>query len=209
MIINWNVFYLVIWLASMYTTIKCARWVQSVLIVKKLTQVITNSAQIQSKYVIQAVDNMIWKRLATPFSHRKGPKKRWSGTQHSQSYKGYENKNRIRLPSLWQSSKRIKLKQKRPRRKYLFQHFAPKRRRCNQGSKSILAMSSDMSKAEEAKVLSWDSDSFVIGIDQHTSAPISNDKRHFIELDESTAKVVGVDEYQGVLQWARASWYGL
>ena len=56
-----------------------------------------------------------------------------------------------------------------------------------------MAMSSSGSQVHEEKPLSWDSDSFVIGIDQHTSAPISNDKRHFIELQESHAKVVGVD----------------
>ena len=54
-------------------------------------------------------------------------------------------------------------------------------------------MSSTASQETEDKIHLWDSNSFVIGIDQHTSASISNDKQHFIDLKESTAKVVGVN----------------
>ena len=56
-----------------------------------------------------------------------------------------------------------------------------------------MAMSSSSPQDHVEKPLTWDSDSFVIGIDQHTSAPISNDKRHFLELQDTSAKVVGVD----------------
>ena len=60
-------------------------------------------------------------------------------------------------------------------------------------SKCLMAMSSSSPQDHVEKPLTWDSDSFVIGIDQHTSAPISNDKRHFLELQDTSAKVVGVD----------------
>ena len=56
-----------------------------------------------------------------------------------------------------------------------------------------MAMSLSSSQDDEEKLLTWDSDSFVIGVDQHKSAPISNDKRHFVELQESNAKVIGMD----------------
>ena len=56
----------------------------------------------------------------------------------------------------------------------------------------MLALTSNISQDNEEKLIIWNSDSLVTG-DQHTSAPISNDKRHFISLCESNAKVIGMD----------------
>ena len=61
---------------------------------------------------------------------------------------------------------------------------------------------------EDERPLTWDSDSFVIGIDQHSSAAISNNKDHFISYQPCTVNVVGVDGVprgiaagKGTIQW--------
>ena len=96
---------------------------------------------------------------------------------------------------MWLDERKIELKRHGPRSHFLF-HLAqrkPSSRRHRKYYKYLMVMSSSGAQDYEEKPLTWDSDSLIIGIDQHTSISISNEKRHFVELQESNAKVVGVD----------------
>ena len=152
----------------------------------------------------------LWKLLATPFHHRNRRKRGRSGARYSQNYRDHRRKIKVKLPRLLLDERKVELKRHGPRSHFLYYlaQMKPSTRRRRKYYNYLMAMSSSDSKDPDEQALSWDSDSFVIGIDQHTSAPISNDKRHFVEVQESNAKVVGVDGVprgiaagKGILIW--------
>ena len=204
------VFYLVLCVASMFVITKVTQFVLGMPKVKKTTRRTIKNTQAKFNRIIQVVERKIWSWLETPFSHRQNRKKRRHKERKYNEPKGSRRRFKPKIPRLWQANMNIKPKRYGPRSHFIKQLAKLKPPKCRIGhyATTIATMAARNTHDSQEGVLSWDSDSFTIGIDQHTSSPISNDKNHFINLQNTTAKVVGVDGVprgiaagKGTLQW--------
>ena len=202
--------YLEMCVTSMFVTTKVICCIMGKPKIKKSVKRSLHYANRVINRLSQEVETMLWKYiLATPFSTRKRRRRRSSRYPDSQQ-KHSTKRRRFKLPKFWQGQRKVLLKRYGTRSHFLhkLKRMKPPKARNRKYRERPITMSSLTSQDDQAKIVTWDSDSFVIGIDQHTSSPISNDKRHFVQLENTTAKVVGADGVprgiaagKGTLQW--------
>ena len=202
-------FYLATSITTMLAVTKAMRHLMGKSKVKKATNKLLKRAQRITTRFSQEVETNLWKYLlATPFSARK--RRQESSRRHGNQQENSAKRRKVHLPKLWLGSRKVLVHRYGSRSHFLhkLKRMKPPKTRKRKYYESLITMSSIKSPDDQDKMVTWDTDSFVIGIDQHTSAPISNDKRHFIQLEETTAKVVGVDGVprgiaagKGKLQW--------
>ena len=194
----------------MFVITKVTQFVLGMPKVKKTIRRTFKNAKAEFNRITQVVERKIWSWLETPFSYRQNRKKRRQEERKYNEPKGSRCRFKPKIPRLWQAKMKIKLKRYGPRSHFLSQlaKLKPPKSRSGHYATTIATMAARHTHDSQVGLLSWDSDSFTIGIDQHTSSPISNDKNHLIYLQNTTAKVVGVDGVprgiaagKGTLQW--------
>ena len=165
---------------------------------------------------ITRIDYYLYECMRESFPERKERERRWRSKRKKQKYQHRRPKRTLRVEILSRETH----KSQQPKGRYnctkgngeryyrilSFLKNIPFIYRYLEGD--IIMSCASSRDGEDERPLSWDSDSFVIGIDQHSSAAISNNKDHFTSYQPCTVNVVGVDGIprgiasgKGTIEW--------